>query len=305
MIENDLIINSDKYSTVKRNYKDSLFIFLFGKNKKFALSLYNAMNDSDLKDPDDIIFNTIDDFFYLGRKNDVSFIIDGQMNIYEHQSTYSSTIPLRMLVYLSWLYEAYLQEEKESLYARKRKMLPTPRFVVFYNGLEDIGEERILKLSDSFINTKQADIDLQVRMININFRHNMELLNRCKELYEYAWFVSSIRSESARTGSLESAMENVIIEMPEDFQIKPLIEKNRAEVTGMLFTEWDEEKERKKWEDTTSEYWSEYYKEYYQKYYEEYYKKHLMELYLNKISELSAKIEELEKQLTTISETRA
>ena len=57
-----------KKGAVKRNYKDTLFIYLFGRNKEFALSLYNAISGSDHKDPNDIQFNTIDDFICLGRK---------------------------------------------------------------------------------------------------------------------------------------------------------------------------------------------------------------------------------------------
>ncbi|MCR4854582.1 MAG: hypothetical protein K5908_00300, partial [Erysipelotrichaceae bacterium] len=130
-----------KKGAVKRNYKDTLFIYLFGRNKEFALSLYNAISGSDHKDPNDIQFNTIDNFIYLGRKNDVSFIIDGQVNIYEHQSTYSPNIPIRMLIYFSRLLEGHIENENRSLYARKRILFSSPRFIVFYNGLDERDDE--------------------------------------------------------------------------------------------------------------------------------------------------------------------
>lgn len=58
-----------------RNYKDSLFRFIFN-NKEAALSLYNAVNDSDYQDADAIEFYTMNDFLYMGMKNDLSFLID-------------------------------------------------------------------------------------------------------------------------------------------------------------------------------------------------------------------------------------
>lgn len=250
-------IRKRKKGAVKRNYKDTLFIYLFGRNKEFALSLYNAISGSAHKDPDDIQFNTIDDFIYLGRKNDVSFIIDGQINIYEHQSTYSPNIPVRMLIYYSRLLEGYIENENRSLYARKRILLSSPRFIVFYNGPDERDDEEIMDLSDSFAGGKKGDADLRVRMININFGHNTKLLNECPELYEYAWLIASIREEREIPAKLEEALDSVIMKMPDDFKIKKMIERNRAEVTGMLFTEWNEEVERKKWEFSTNEYYKE------------------------------------------------
>ena len=52
-------------------------------------------------------------------KNDLSFVIDSQLSLYEHQSTYSPNLPL-------------------------------PRFIIFYNGEEAQPDRRILKLSDLY-----------------------------------------------------------------------------------------------------------------------------------------------------------
>ena len=76
---------------VNDQHKDRVFKFLFGNpdNKEWTLALYNAINDSSYDNPDDIQFNTIEDAVYLGMKNDVSFIIVDEMNLWEHQSTYN------------------------------------------------------------------------------------------------------------------------------------------------------------------------------------------------------------------------
>ncbi len=80
-------------------YKDRLFTFIFGspENKAWTLSLFNAVNGSNYDDPDDIEINTIKEVLYLTMHNDVSFLIDGQMNLYEQQSSYNPNMPLRLL----------------------------------------------------------------------------------------------------------------------------------------------------------------------------------------------------------------
>ena len=80
-------------------YKDRLFNFLFGaeENRAWTLSLYNAVNHSDYQDPDAIEITTIKEVMYLGMHNDVSFLIMGEMNLYEQQSTYNPNMPVRML----------------------------------------------------------------------------------------------------------------------------------------------------------------------------------------------------------------
>ena len=77
---------------VNPKYKDRVFKFIFGNpaNKEWTLSLYNSVNGSNHSNPDDIRFNTIDDAVYMEMKNDVSFIILDEMNLWEHQSSFSS-----------------------------------------------------------------------------------------------------------------------------------------------------------------------------------------------------------------------
>ena len=83
--------------TAQKEYKDRLFKFIFGNpdNKQWTLSLYNAMNGTDYTDPDGIRFNTIGDAVYMGMKNDVSFIICFEMNLWEHQSSFNPNMPMR------------------------------------------------------------------------------------------------------------------------------------------------------------------------------------------------------------------
>ncbi len=81
--------------SINYKHKDRLFIFLFSNeaHKDWTLNLYNAINKSHYDDSEAISFNTLDDFLYMGMKNDVSFIINGQINLYEHQSSINPNMP--------------------------------------------------------------------------------------------------------------------------------------------------------------------------------------------------------------------
>ena len=85
--------SADKKTDAQRDYKDRLFKFIFGnpENKAWTLSLYNAINGTGYSNPEDIQFNTISDAVYMRMKNDVSFIVAHEMNLWEHQSSYNPT----------------------------------------------------------------------------------------------------------------------------------------------------------------------------------------------------------------------
>ncbi len=142
-------------------------------------------------------------------------------------------------MYLGRQYDRYIEETKQNLYGSKQMHLPVPKLVTLYNGEKDV-EDKVLRLSDSFItNAEQSDVQVNVRLININMNKNRELLESCKPLEEYSWFVEKVR-ENKKGLTLEAAVDKVIDEMPEGFQIKRFIMSNRAEVKNMCLTEYNE-----------------------------------------------------------------
>ena len=228
-------------------YKDRLFSFIFGneKNKKWTLALYNAVNHSNYTNPDDIEINTLENAVYMGMKNDVSFLLHTAINLYEHQSTYNPNMPARQLIYLGKLFEKHIKKYNCNMYGTKRIELPVPKFVVFYNGLKDTADEEYLYLSDLFPKESRddADVTARVRMININYGHNKELLDACRPLYEYAWFVEQIRVGCRSSNNDEEkseAISKALTEMPDTFSIKEFLLENRAEVEMSCLTEYNE-----------------------------------------------------------------
>lgn len=121
---------------INRKYKDRLFRFLF-RDKKDLLELYNAVNGSAYSNADELEIVTLEDAIFMKMKNDLSFIIANQLNLYEHQSTYSPNMPLRGLLYFSRQYEGIVAQHKDQLYSSKLIKLPTPEYVIFYNGKQE------------------------------------------------------------------------------------------------------------------------------------------------------------------------
>ena len=225
-----------------RLYKDRVFKFIFGnpENKEWTLSLYNAVNGSNYRNPDDIQFNTIEDAVYMSMKNDVSFIILDEMNLWEHQSSFNPNMPMRFLTYGTQLYEKYTATSGYYKFSRKLQRLPKPHCICFYNGTEEQPEKQVLKLSDAF--GGEGDIEVKVKMLNVNYGKNRALLETCQPLREYAWLVDRVREHQRVLQNLEAAVDASIDEMPDSFVIRTLIEAHRAGVKKMFLTEYDEEK---------------------------------------------------------------
>ena len=225
---------------VIRNYRDTLFRMLY-RNKKRLLSLFNAVNGTQYDNPDDLTITPLEGVFYLGMKNDVSCIIDMMMKLYEHQSTVNPNMPLRNLFYVSDLLQKYIYEEGIDIYSRKQIKIPTPKFVVFYNGDEEQPERKEILLSKAFsANTGETNMELVVLQININKGQNEELKAACKTLQEYAEFTERAR-EHRKEMELEDAIRTTIDECIRDGILKDILLKNKAEVYHMCLYEFDVE----------------------------------------------------------------
>ena len=229
-----------KETKVQRNYKDTVSRMLFQKPEN-ALSLYNALNGTSYTDASQITFNMLDNAIYMGMQNDVSFLIMNEVNLYEHQSTYNLNMPLRDLFYVAELLQVYVKDQ--SLYSSKLIKLPTPHFVVFYNGVERKPERRILRLSEAFeVPTEDPELELKVTILNINPSMNEELKEKCPILKQYTQYVEQIRCNSADM-PLEQAVETAIEYCIRHDILKDFLLKQRAEVVKMSIFEYDEERE--------------------------------------------------------------
>ena len=211
--------------------------------RRDLLNLYNAINGSDYKDPEELQINTISDAIYMGMKNDVSFLIDSCLNLYEAQSTWNPNMPLRGLFYFSRLYEGYIAQLPADLYSSNGIQIPTPRFIVFYNGLPDKEDRLTIRLSDSFLNreTEEPALECVATLININFGHNEQLMKDCRKLYEYSFLVAELRENMARYKDLPKAAAAAIKTCIREGVLADFLARHRAEVTGVILSEYNEE----------------------------------------------------------------
>lgn len=229
-------------TTPNRLYKTRMFEMIFS-NRQELLELYNAVNQTDYKDPAELEINTLENAIYLSMHNDLSFVIDSRLSLYEHQSTWNPNIPLRCLMYISDLYSGMTKDE--NLYGSKTVKLPAPRFLVFYNGVEKRPEKEILKLSDAYLVAEENPaLELKAEFLNINPGNNEILLEMCKTLKDYSEYTHKVR-EYTKTMDISDAVEKAITECIQEGTLADFLKQNRAEAKKMSIYEYDEERQRK------------------------------------------------------------
>ena len=224
---------------VNRIYKDRLYKMIFN-DKSELLKLYNAINGTHYDDPAMLTITTLDNAIYMTMENDLSFIIDMRLALYEQQSTVNPNLPLRFLMYITDIYSAYTKDM--NIYGSKKVQIPLPSFVIFYNGVKSQPVRTEFLLSELFHpTTDQPALELKAVMLNINKGHNQELMNACHTLRDYSEYVARIRTYSAEM-PLTDAVEKAITECIHENILRDFLLKNRAEAKAMSIYEYDEEK---------------------------------------------------------------
>ena len=220
-------------------YKDRLYKMIFN-DKSELLKLYNAINGTHYDDPAMLTITTLDNAIYMTMENDLSFIIDMRLALYEQQSTVNPNLPLRFLMYITDIYSAYTKDM--NIYGSKKVQIPLPSFVIFYNGVKSQPDRTEFLLSELFHpTTDQPALELKAVMLNINKGHNQELMNACHTLRDYSEYVARIRTYSAEM-PLTDAVEKAITECIHENILRDFLLKNRAEAKAMSIYEYDEEK---------------------------------------------------------------
>lgn len=227
---------------VKRNHKDTLFRMIFSTRENL-LSLYNAVNHSHYTDASELEIVTLKNAVYMNMKNDQAFLLDMQLNLYEHQSTWNPNMPLRFLMYVAKEYQMLVRNQ--TLYASALVKVPTPHFVVFYNGETEQEAETILRLSHSFQQkTDKPELELMVRVLNINLDKKHEVLEACQLLKEYMLLVNKIRRYTDEYKDINQAVEQAVTECIEENILADFLRKNRAEAIEMCIFEYDDKREK-------------------------------------------------------------
>ena len=233
-------MNDRIYVTTK--YKDTIFRMLF-KDKHRLLELFNAINSTNYDNPEELEVVTLENAVYMSIKNDVSCLLDMRIQLYEQQSTVNPNMPLRDLMYVCDRFEKYIIDK--DIYSRKLIKLPTPRFIVFYNGTEKQPERKELHLSDAFeIPEETPSLELHVTQLNINQGYNSNLLEKCPTLFQYMQYVDLVR-QHRRKYPLTEAVQLAVDYCIANGILTDFLSANKAEVIKMSIYEYDEELHKK------------------------------------------------------------
>ena len=234
---------SEKIPTANRQYKDTVFRMLFSE-KENLLSLYNAVTGNAYQNADDLKIVTLENAIYMGMKNDLAFMLETNIYLYEHQSTLNPNIPLRDLIYIGIEYQQYVDDK--SLYSSRLQKIPAPKFMVFYNGTDAVDDRVELRLSKAYEHLAgEPDLELKVLMLNVNEGHNKELMEQCQTLKEYAIYVARVRKYTSEM-NLNDAVARAIDECIKEGILVEFLRKNRSEVKMVSILEYDKEWEEKK-----------------------------------------------------------
>ena len=199
-----------KTPKANRNYKDTVFRMLFS-DRKNLLSLYNAVNQRDYKNPEDLEIVTLENAIYMGMKNDLAFIVD-----------------------------------KKSLFSSTLQKIPAPNFIEFYNGSTVIADCTELRLSSAFEHlSSEPKLELVVTVLNVNEGHNADLMQHCSMLKEYSQYVARVR-HYASDMPLNEAVKHAVDECIREGILAEFLTRNRNEVISMSIFEYDKELEEKK-----------------------------------------------------------
>ena len=217
-----------------RNYKDSIFRKLFN-NKAAIIDLYNALSGSDYPPDTYVKIVTLDNVIFGDRKNDLAFMIENRFIILiEMQSTVNPNMPLRFLVYIAKEFEKLFFSQQ--IYSSTLVKIPTPEIYVFYDGAKDIPLESELKLSDAFIaKCDKLYLELNVRVINVNYEKGAELLEKCRLLSDYSQLVHIAKMNYQRTHDLDTAVSEAVTECMEKGILRNFLKENGGEIMSFLY----------------------------------------------------------------------
>ena len=225
-----------------REYKSDVFSMLM-ENKSYALEVYNALNHSDYKNPEEVEIIRLERGISLSIRNDASFLIDMNMSFYEHQSTYNPNMPLRSMIYYVNALEDWLRRKNLDLFSRKRIQIPTPHFVVFYNGTEKRPEYEEMRLSEAFCHkTDEPGIEVRCRVYNINPDNNRPLKERSAVLEGYTYFVEKVRTYRKGNMGLEEAVDRAIEDCIKNHVLEDFFRNRKDEVKKMTHLDYTWEK---------------------------------------------------------------
>ncbi|MCQ2591210.1 MAG: Rpn family recombination-promoting nuclease/putative transposase [Treponema sp.] len=226
---------------INKQIKSSLFIDYFGKDeivgKRNFLELYNALHDTNYTlENTELKIREIDDTMYKTFRNDIGMELNGHLVVLiEHQSTVNNNMPLRFLEYVSRIYTSMVPGKVR--YREKLFKIPTPEFLVFYNGKKELPKYSELKLSDAYYEQMEdPNLELKVKVYNIN-NSDLPVVRKCDKIRQYCEFINYIYTNANIRD--EESCRKVIKAAQEKGLLSDYLGRKITEVVNMLTAEYD------------------------------------------------------------------
>ena len=223
---------------VNRKYKDTLFRLLFSE-RKHLLSLYNAVNETNYTNEEDLEINTLENVIYLKMKNDISFLFGFSLNLYEHQSSVNPNMPLRDLFYVADLLQKIVKDR--NLYSSSLVGIPTPKFVMFYNGTDE--EAAQMEIAEA-VNRAVDECIAEGVLGDFLSEHRAEAVAMSIYEYDEEKHMKAEREEHYALG-LQDGVQKGRYEAFLEMGFSEEEARHRAEAVAMSIYEYDEEKHMK------------------------------------------------------------
>ena len=251
--------HADEVDTLSANreIKDGVFKLLF-EIPENAAELYSALKGIECS-PDEIQIITITTTISGKLKNDLAFVVRGRaMALGEHMSSPYDNMPVRFLMYTGQLYEKWIKMkgEEKFLYGSKLYKIPTPEFVVFYNGTTIKPEKEILHLSSAFEATGDKDLgvlELDVPVYNINKGMNGKLFEKSPKLRQYSEFIAKIREFNSLHDDYAQAVKEATDYCIANDILSDFLREQGGKIVSILSTEFDLDTAKKVWAEEWAE----------------------------------------------------
>ena len=139
-------------------------------------------------------------------------------------------LPLRMLMYVSETYKAYVVENELNLCAKKRLRLPRLELYVIYTGDEPDFPD-MLRLSNSYVGT--GSVDISVKVLRGSGKGNL--------VDQYIRFCRITDEVRKQPGNSEKGVKEIIRRCESENVLTTFLESRKKEVFDIMVTLFDEE----------------------------------------------------------------
>ncbi|RHO38522.1 hypothetical protein [Dorea sp. AM13-35] len=139
--------------------------------------------------------------------------------------------------------EDWLKDNDKDLFSRRQIQIPTPHFIVFYNGMQKKPEYEEMRLSDSFYHKAQEpQIEIICKVYNINPENNQKLKKKSTVLEGYTYFVEKVRENQRQQMNLEEAVDSAIHDCIDHHILEDFFRRRKEEVKKMTHLDYTWEK---------------------------------------------------------------